>query len=389
MRPETALQNLCSSDVPVLYMAMDVGPCSWQLAISDGEGDIRTQSIGAGNVEKLHEVIERTCAKLDVSSERRVVCCYEAGRDGFSIYRQLMGEGILTVVIDPGSLPEPKKGARAKTDRIDAERLVREFVRYCDGHDEHGLRPVHPPKADIEDARHLFREHEDLLVKKIRETNQIRALLKTQGIESSAYPDEGTEQFRRWLTAQPVADDFADPGKYLTKRLIRGSHRLEQIKQDIEAVVAERDAYLEARRDEEIASKTEALMKFDGIGAKTAFALVIEMFGWREFNNRREVGAYVGLDPQRYDSGQAERDQSITRKGNNRLRRIVIQMARNWLNFQPDSELTEWARRRFGSDDGVSNRGVVALGRKLLNRLRIFLETGEVPNGARVNWSSG
>ncbi len=88
-----------------------------------------------------------------------------------------------------------------------------------------------------------------------------------------------------------------------------------------------------------------ALMKLKAIGQTGAMRLVLELF-WRDFGNRRQVGACVGLVPQPYDSGESRVDQGISKQGNRRVRALLIEMAWLWLRYQPDSGLAHWFAQR-------------------------------------------
>lgn len=122
-----------------------------------------------------------------------------------------------------------------------------------------------------------------------------------------------------------------------------------------------------------------------GIGPIGAWVLTTEIFGWRAIQNRRELGALVGLVPAPYQSGETARDQGITRAGNKHVRRLMVQLAWSWLHYQPDSALAQWYRRRFGDGSRRVRRiGIVALARKLLITLWRYVEHGAIPEGAIV-----
>jgi transposase len=89
------------------------------------------------------------------------------------------------------------------------------------------------------------------------------------------------------------------------------------------------------------------LMRLGAIGPTSAWLLVKEFFGWRAFRNRRELGALAGLVGTPYSSGEAERDQGISKAGNRRVRAMIIEIAWIWLRFQPKSALSRWYQRRF------------------------------------------
>ncbi len=91
--------------------------------------------------------------------------------------------------------------------------------------------------------------------------------------------------------------------------------------------------------------RIDDLARLKGIGEVGASRLALELF-WREFSNRRQVGACVGLVPQPYDSGESHTDQGISRQGNRRVRALLVEMAWCWLRYQPDSALTQWFNQR-------------------------------------------
>lgn len=125
------------------------------------------------------------------------------------------------------------------------------------------------------------------------------------------------------------------------------------------------------------------LLDLRGIGENSAWVFVMEVFGWREIKNRRQVGALFGLAPTPYASGSAAREQGISKAGNPLARSMAIEITWGWLRFQPDSELTLWYHRRFGQGNKRQRRvGIVALARKLMVALWRYLTTGLVPTGA-------
>jgi transposase len=90
-----------------------------------------------------------------------------------------------------------------------------------------------------------------------------------------------------------------------------------------------------------------------------------------------------GLTPTPSRSGDSEREQGISKAGNRRVRRVLIELAWLWLQWQPDSALSQWFRRRFaGGGKRLRRVGIVALARKLLIALWRYVEWGVVPEGA-------
>jgi transposase len=147
-------------------------------------------------------------------------------------------------------------------------------------------------------------------------------------------------------------------------------------------VEAERHALLQSSSDTSI-DKIRQFMMLKGIGINGSWLLVMEFFGWRAFNNRREVGGLAGFTPTPYQSGESAREPGITKSGNRHVRWMSTALAWSWLRYQPESALSVWFRERFGSGGKRLRRiGIVAVARKLLIALWRFLETGELPEGA-------
>ena len=103
---------------------------------------------------------------------------------------------------------------------------------------------------------------------------------------------------------------------------------------------------------------------------------------WRAFRNRRQIGGLLGFTPTPYDSGDSVREQGISRAGNNRLQSISIQLAWNWVRWQPHSALTLWYREHFGTGKRARRIGIVAVARKLVIALWRYVTTGVIPAGA-------
>jgi transposase len=110
-----------------------------------------------------------------------VVSCYEAGYDGFWLHRLLEAHGIRNYVIDPASLQVDRRARRAKTDRVDAERLLRSLMAYLRGEPK-VWSVVRVPSVLEEDDRRLHRERDRLISERIQHVNRIKGLLAIHGI---------------------------------------------------------------------------------------------------------------------------------------------------------------------------------------------------------------
>ena len=106
---------------------------------------------------------------------------------------------------------------------------------------------------------------------------------------------------------------------------------------------------------------------------------------YKDFRNRRQVGAYCGLTSSPRRSGGIDREQGISKAGNPRARLKAIELAWLWLRHQPESELSRWFRTRTANAGKRAKRiAIVALARKLIVALWRYLTTGLVPMGATM-----
>jgi transposase len=107
--------------------------------------------------------------------------------------------------------------------------------------------------------------------------------------------------------------------------------------------------------------KVRRLLDLGGMGRNGAWLLVDELFAWRRFDNGKQGGGCVGLTPTPYQSGASCREQGISKAGNRRRRRLLVEWAWCCLRWQPESDRSRWYPRRFGAGNGSSRKiGIVA-----------------------------
>jgi transposase len=155
------------------------------------------------------------------------------------------------------------------------------------------------------------------------------------------------------------------------------------------ALVKRQVKLIEASKQQELADNRHPLVamlsRLRSIGTNSAWKLDKELFGWRQFHNRRQLAASVGLTPTPYDSGGSQIEQGISKEGNKRVRSLSIELAWSWLRYQPDSQLSQWYQKRFAVAGKRMRRvGIVALARRLIIALWRYLQHGEIPAGAQL-----
>jgi transposase len=367
------------SSKTTIYVAIELSASSWLVAARlPGIKKIRIDRLESGDTMGLLKIIAdvraQVSTKLGMTAD--LACCFEAGRDGFWLHRWLTANAVTAYVLEPTSILVNRRARRAKTDRLDAEGMLRVLANWLDG-DRQICSMVAVPTLEEEDAKRPHREREHLVQDKQRIENRIEALLFTQGIR-------GRPSLRSW--ARDVAELRTGDGRALQPKLLAELDRLRRRLVFVLELIRELEtnracALEEAKADDPIAGKIVALQGIRGIGDNFAAVLTHEVF-YRSFDNRRQLASYVGITPMPYQSGGMDRDRSISRAGNSRARTTMIQLAWLWLRYQPDSALAIWFRERVGTLQGRTRRiSIVAMARKLLIALWRYVETGVVPEG--------
>jgi transposase len=362
----------------ILFISFELSNAKWLLRFSRGGAKTIERSLRPGDGDALKLLVEYAKRKLGLGEGARVVSCYEAGRDGFWPHRFLVSAGIENVVVDAASMKVSRRGRRAKNDRIDGRKLLADLIRHHRGDDE-VWRVVRVPSPEDEDDRQVHRELEELKKERTQERNRVRSLLATQGVrvdgDLMTYLN-APGAWRAW-NGEPLPKQLGD-------RLERHRTRLELV----EGQIRELEQLQRERVKSPTTPKLEKVAKLErlrGIGVDSAWLLVMESLGWRDFRNRREVGGSVGLGGTPYDSGDSAREQGISKTGSARVRARLIELSWLWLRYQPHSSITRWYLRRYAGRDKRARRvGAVAVARKLMIQLWHFVEHDVDPPGAII-----
>ncbi len=367
----------------VLYLAFELSNKKWKLGFSVGLGQKpRIRTIDSGSLEVLEAEIAGAKKRFHLAEDCEVISCYEAGRDGFWLHRYLLFTGVKNHVVDSSSIEVNRRKRRAKADKLDVQTLLGMLIRYRLG--EHQVwSVVHVPTEEEEDRRQLHRELTALEKEKTRTSNRIRGLLASQGVRTGGVLDCSEPQLEavRLWNGRPL-----EPG--LKARVSREWAHVMFLKEQITALTRERKCALRKATEAEAAPDTKKIRQLNGlraIGEVGAWVLVREVFGWRQFKNRRQVGSLSGLAPTPYQSGDSHIEQGISKAGIRQVRRIAIELAWSWIRYQPNSKLTLWYHKRFAAGGKKARKvGIVAVARRLLVELWRYLETGVLPEGAEL-----
>jgi transposase len=231
--------------------------------------------------------------------------------------------------------------------------------------------------VDEEDRRRLNRERERLLKERGAHSARIKSLLIAHGIRLEKMSD-----LPRLLPRAKAAVTGYELPTDLKAELQREYARYALVNTQIKK---QEQLQIDRAESEDIPAmrNIQHLRSLKGVGWQSSWILTMEFFNWRDFKNAKQLGACAGLTPTPCDSGDSTREQGISKAGNKRIRKLMVELSWLWLRYQPDSQLSRWFEKRFGGGGKRMRRiGIVALARKLLIALWRYLEHGVLPEGA-------
>jgi transposase len=326
---QIVLQDEDTAKQGELYIAFELGDKQWKLSCSDGRRGPSRYSVGAGDKQAVLDCIVKAKARCGLGPTAKVYSCYEAGRDGWWLHRWLLDQGVDNIVVDSASIEVNRRARRAKNDERsprrrqaagDAAALPRRRTARVVG-----AAQLRTPTVQEEDARRVDRELQRLTGERTSHINRIGSLLVLHNLRA------GRIGGRDWAAWWKSHAEQVPPA--LRVEIEREVERLALVKEQMRAI--------EAVQRKEVASCAHPLVtrlsQLRAIGLISAWKLDMELFGWRTFANRRQLGASLGHGRRFAAAGK-------------RMRRV----------------------------------GIVALARRLAIALWRYLQHGEIPQGATL-----
>lgn len=257
------------------------------------------------------DAIRRFLKKVKRKAPGEVRFVYEAGCCGYALQRQIESAGpFVCEVVAPALIPR-KPGERVKTDRRDARKL-------CELNEAGLLTVVKPPTEEQEAIRDLVRCREAAKRDLGAARHRVLKFLLRRGIRYTAGSTTWSKPYRLWvktLRFENAIDQFAFNQYVFAVEQV--DERLLAINAQLKAV-AEREPYREA---------VAWLRCFRGIDTVTALGIQAELLDFGRFDSPRKLASYLGITPSEYSSsGKANRG-SITKTGNQHVRRLLIEAA--------------------------------------------------------------
>lgn len=337
-----------------VFVGLDVHKKSWKVAIM-----LRGETVEVFTQNPDPELLLRHLKKYYAHAAYHVV--YEAGFCGFWIYRRLIELGIEVIVVNAADVPTRDKERQTKTDRIDARKLARELSKG-------NLEGIHVPSEESQGERTLLRVRSQYTAKVTRCKNQIKGILNQHGISVP----EGIEGMKKnWS------------GKYIDY-LGHLEFKSEYIRISLDSLLEElhflRKAILKLNREirklskgEKYGKKSESLSSIRGISTTSAMVLMTELDGIERFKTLDGLSKYVGLVPSEHSSGEKENKGHLTKRKNNRLRQILVEVS--WVAVRYDETLKSLFLKYQNRMN--KKKAIIKIARRVLSRIMYVLRTGE------------
>src|SRR6202158_2191759 len=288
------------------FVALDTAKLRNAVAIADAgrNGEIRY----LGEIDNTEAETRKLVAKL-ASKHARLTFCYEAGPTGYGLYRLIKSIGHDCIVVAPSLIPS-KPGDRVKTNRRDAVNLVK-LLRAGE------LTAVWVPDERHEAMRDLSRARQAVKKDLQGKRQQISSLMLRLG---RIFPGKTTwgPAHMKWLMAQKLEH---------REQRIAFEELLEGIRQESERVERLENAIREAVPEWSLAEVVAALQAMRGLDLIAAVGVLAAIGDLSRFQNPRELMGYLGLVPSESSTGDKVKRGGITKAGNGRARRILVEAA--------------------------------------------------------------
>ncbi|MEE8444842.1 MAG: IS110 family transposase [Alphaproteobacteria bacterium] len=330
-----------------LYVGLDTDKKHVDVALADSlpGGEVRYWGQMANKVGSVERLVRRLCA-----GGREVIVCYEAGPCGYGISRRLNAiAGVRCEVVAPSLIPR-RPGDRVKTNRRDALNLVR-LLRAGE------LTAVWMPDETHEAMRDLVRARTSSVEDMGRFRQRIGGFLLRHEIGYAGKP--WSKKHRAWLGGL----EFAEPAHRLMFAEALGA---------LDQAVARRDrlgdCIAELVPGWSLGWLVEALRHLRGFALINAAVLAVEIGDPRRFENPRQLMAFLGLVPSEHSTGESIRRGGLTKTGNKRGRKCLIEAA--WTYSRPARRVEPGANPAL---DAVADKARHRLSR----RYRILVRNGK------------
>ena len=332
-----------------ITIGLDLGDKTSRYCVLDGSGEV---------VEEGNAATTKKGVTQEFGARKRCRIALEVGTHSPWVSRLLSRLGHEVIVANARQVKLISQSSR-KDDRLDAQALAR-LARV----DPQLLRPIRHRSEQAQLHLMQIRVRAALVEARTGLVNTARGLAKAVG-ERLPKCDADTLNPERLETLpaplRPVLEPLLEQVERLTEQIHACDERIKQIA---------RSEYPE----------TELLQQISGVGTLIALTFVLTVDDAKRFGKSRDVGCYVGLRPQRSESGERQPQLGISKEGDRYLRTLLVQGAHYILGRRgPDTDLKRWGVKlaaRGGKN--AKKRAIVAVARKLAILLHRLWVTAEV-----------
>jgi transposase len=295
------------------------------ISVAHAEAGGTAPPVFLGPIGSRHADIDKLVRRLH-SKASTLVFAYEAGPTGYGLYRHLTEKGLDCQVVAPSLIPK-RPGDRVKTDRRDAVELAR-LLRSGD------LTRVWVPRVEDEAIRDLCRARDAALVTLKAAKLRLKSFLLRLGLHyqgRATWNDAHRRYLARMVCPTPAQQIVFQESLHAVDEQMNRLARLEQELADLAPAWR-------------LYPVVQALQALRGVQWLIALTIVAELGDLSRFDNPRQLSAFVGLIPSEYSSGATRRQGGITKAGNPRARRALIEAA--WA-YRHAAKISELIRKRI------------------------------------------
>jgi transposase len=301
--------------------------------------------------QKLFKYLEALAQK---NEDARIIVAYEASPLGFGIYDDCVDSGIECHVLAPTKMPKAAKDRKRKYDERDAQRIF-ELLRahVLAGND---LPDIWIPDKQTRDDRDMVRSRVDAGKKLTALKTQVQMLLKrNKAVKPKDVGDSWTKTHRRWIEEL----ELKKGARVALSSLLRQIAGLEE-----ESKILDKEIKVLSETDRYQLAAEALVVQIKGVGLLTAMVYLTEIGDMRRFNNRKQIGSYLGLVPSSNESGEgSDRKGHITREGPARVRKVLCQAT--WVRVSHDEEEARVYQRIVKKNPKHKKIAIVASMRRL------------------------
>jgi len=320
----------------IIYVGMDVHTTNYTLCCYSIENDTIFARVDMGpeymNIVKYLEKVER-----NHGGDCHFLCGYEAGTLGYSLYHQLVGQGLDCVILAPTTMATTRKKKRIKNDKRDAANIAK-----CLAYNTYSA--VYVPTGEDNAVKEYIRMRNDSKDTLKRIKQQLLAFCTRHGKRFTEGRNNWTQKHLAWLGKLDFGDAILNETlkEYLTL-YHQATDKVELFDRRINEMAG-------AERYKE---KVEKLKCFIGIKDHTALATIVEIGDFARFPTAQNFSSYIGLVPGEDSSGDSVQRTGITKAGNSHVRKLLIEAAQSYSRGAVGAKSKALKDRQAGNDPQV------------------------------------